>query len=150
MSDSDVLGNAVFKSPHTEVYVPKMIVIFVANVQFHSIHESSPRGVQTCLVFETLLFFTQKLAHKYRRIVKFPMLSGMGPVNWLLDRFLHPNIRTWVGFGVKFIFTTSGMHCILLFIFELNSLYLFRCSGSKRILSRTTITLFRQRYPLEN
>ena len=42
-----------------------------------------------------------RVAHKFWRDVKFPKLSGMGPVNKLLLKFLHPNICTQVGLGVK-------------------------------------------------
>ena len=84
------------------LYAPKMFAIFVANLWFQSIHESSPKDIQTCLVRENLNFSTHKGAHKYRRDVKFPMLFGMELVKRLWSRPLHPNIHTEVGFGIKF------------------------------------------------
>ena len=39
------------------------------------------------------IFYTLE-AHNSRRDVKFPMLSGMEPVNWLRERSLHPNVYT--------------------------------------------------------
>ena len=83
------------------LYSTKMFAIFVAKIWFHSLHESSPKGVQTCLGIETPHIVPHKEAHKYCKDVKFPMMSGMR-FNWLPERYLHPNIHTRVGFGVKF------------------------------------------------
>ena len=64
-------------------------------------------------------FLTQKWAHNSWRDVKFPMPSGMGPVNRLLKRSLHPYTHTRRGgFSVKL-----NVHCmsyaLLLFFFLL-------------------------------
>ena len=43
-----------------------------------------------------------ELTHRSVKFPRLPMLLGMGPLNRLLDRALHPNVHTRVGFGVKF------------------------------------------------
>ena len=71
------------------------------------------------LVIESLQFLTPKGAHKLWRFVKFPMLSGMWPVSWFIKRNLHPNVHTWVRFGVKFKVhhIKSALHSTLYFKF---------------------------------
>ena len=52
----DALGNAASESSHTEVYAYQMFATFVVKIWFQSIHESSPKDIQTYLVRETLQF----------------------------------------------------------------------------------------------
>ena len=93
-----------------------MFVIFVAKIWSPSIHESSPKAVQTCLVRGTLRIFTHKGAHKNWRYIKFAMLFGMEPVNLLLWKSLHPNEYTQVGFRCQ---TQCSPHerCVVAILF---------------------------------
>ena len=105
MSRFDTLGNTAFESPHTEVCAPKIIIsahemftIFVAILIAKQSMNLLPRVFRYALWERPSDFYHTRVAHKSWRDVKFPMLFGMGPVSWLLYRYLHPNIYTgWVG-----------------------------------------------------
>ena len=75
--------------------------IFVAKIWFQSIHESSPKGVQTCHVRETLRFLPQGLLTSFEEMSNFQCRLGWGlSVGCYLDSCTQ--IYTRVGLGVTF------------------------------------------------
>ena len=79
------------------------------------------------------------------------MLSGMGPMNWLSFRYLHPNIYTWVGLGVNFnvhhmkyalhsaLFFFSPPHIIFLGIIAQNNPFKAHSDSTKDKVTRFKI-----------
>ena len=67
-----------------------------------AIYESSPKGVRYALWERHSDFYHTRAAHRSWRDVRFPKMSGMGPVNWLYCRYLHPNVCSRVGLEVNF------------------------------------------------
>ena len=72
---------------------PTAITYLLFLSQKSGFHQSSPKSVLTCLVRKTLQCLTHKGAHNFWRDVKFPMLSGMEPLNLLSNRNLIANIQ---------------------------------------------------------
>ena len=74
-----------------------MFTILVANLVTKQSMNLLPRVFRYALSERHSDFHHKRVAHKYWRDVRFPMLFGMGPVSWLLYRYLHPKIYTgWV------------------------------------------------------
>ena len=108
MKDVPMLSKMKPPNPLTQRYVTlrlcSMPIRFLLSLLQKSGLKASMNLLQEVwgLLIEFLQFLKPKGAHNNIRDVKFPMLFGMAPVSWLNPRFLHPNILTWVGFGVKF------------------------------------------------
>ena len=74
-----------------------MFTIFVAILIAKQSMNLLPRVFRYALWERHSNFYHIRVAHKYWREVRFPMLFGMGPVSWLSNRPLHPNMYTgWV------------------------------------------------------
>ena len=71
------------------------------------------QGVSVLLI-ESLHFLTPKGAYKFWRFVKFPMLFGMRPVSWFLEKDLRPEVHTRIRFTVK-LKTSPHQVCIAFF-----------------------------------
>ena len=68
---------------------------------------------------------TLNITHKLVRSVKYPMLRGMEPFNWLLPRYLHPNIYTsWVRYQPNVYQIKYALHSTFHFFSHPSFIYL--------------------------
>ena len=105
----DALGKAASETPYgwsiplRSCSLPLICLLSLLQISgFKASMNLLPRLFRHALWERTTKYFTQKGAHKYARLVKFPMLFGMEPVKLLTCRALHPNVQKQAGFVVKF------------------------------------------------
>ena len=75
----DALGNTAFKASHTEVCAPKIITLpirclpsLLQKSDDKAIYESPPKGVQICLVRETLRFLPHNGCSQEKKRCRIP------------------------------------------------------------------------------